>query len=88
MLNLNIMPDLRGMSLKDASYLLDKYHIDYIVNGSGIIKKQSIKIGRKSIFLKLNKFSLLKLKIPRTNKNRKFTWILNIQHKYINVIFR
>tara|TARA_B100000214_G_C23960726_1_gene625098 strand:- start:85 stop:2169 length:2085 start_codon:yes stop_codon:yes gene_type:complete len=42
-----IMPDLRGMSLKDASYLLDKYHIDYIVNGSGIIKKQSIKIGRK-----------------------------------------
>ena len=41
------MPDLRGMSLKDASYLLDKYHIDYIVNGSGIIKKQSIKIGRK-----------------------------------------
>ena len=39
------MPDLRGMNLQDAIYLLENYGLNVKCNGNGSIKKQSIKKG-------------------------------------------
>jgi cell division protein FtsI (penicillin-binding protein 3) len=40
-----IMPDLSGLNLKDALYLLESYGIQVKVTGSGGVVNQSIKIG-------------------------------------------
>jgi cell division protein FtsI (penicillin-binding protein 3) len=39
------MPDLSGMNLEDAIYLLERYGIQVKVSGSGGVVKQSIKMG-------------------------------------------
>jgi len=39
------MPDLRGMNLQDAIYLLENYGLNVKCTGNGSIKKQSIKKG-------------------------------------------
>ena len=39
------MPDLRGMNLQDALYLLESYGLNVKCNGNGSIKDQSIKKG-------------------------------------------
>ena len=40
-----IMPDLRGMGINDALYLLEKYGFNVEIKGSGEIISQSIKKG-------------------------------------------
>ena len=39
------MPDLRGMGINDALYLLEKYGFNVEIKGSGEIISQSIKKG-------------------------------------------
>ena len=39
------MPDLSGLNLKDALYLLESYGIQVKITGSGGVVNQSIKIG-------------------------------------------
>ena len=39
------MPDLRGMNLKDAIYLLETYGVIVKCDGYGSVKQQSIKKG-------------------------------------------
>jgi cell division protein FtsI (penicillin-binding protein 3) len=42
-----IMPDLSGINLEDALYLLERYGIQVKVSGSGGVVKQSIKMGEQ-----------------------------------------
>tara|TARA_B110000879_G_scaffold153525_1_gene198653 strand:- start:65 stop:2155 length:2091 start_codon:yes stop_codon:yes gene_type:complete len=41
------MPDLRGMGLQDAIYLLESYGLIVKIKGSGAVKSQSISKGKK-----------------------------------------
>ena len=41
------MPDLRGMGIQDALYLLETYGLQVEVSGSGAVRSQSIKKGEK-----------------------------------------
>jgi beta-lactam-binding protein with PASTA domain len=51
------MPDLRGLNLKDALYLLENY-VQVQVIGSGGVIKQSIKTGDKFIMGSVIKLEL------------------------------
>ena len=42
-----IMPDLTGINLEDAIYLLERYHIRVKVIGSGGVVRQSIRVGKQ-----------------------------------------
>jgi cell division protein FtsI (penicillin-binding protein 3) len=42
-----VMPDLRGMGLKDALYLLENAGLKVKVVGSGMIRKQSLNAGTR-----------------------------------------
>ena len=44
-----IMPNLTGINLKDALYLLERYGMQVKVLGSGGVVKQSVKMGEKVI---------------------------------------
>jgi len=46
-LSKNIMPNVVGMGLKDAIYLLENAGLKVKVIGSGSVKKQSIRVGEK-----------------------------------------
>ena len=46
-LSKNIMPNVIGMGLKDAIYLLENAGLKVKVIGSGSVKKQSIRVGEK-----------------------------------------
>lgn len=53
----NIVPNVTGMSLKDAIYILEKQGLRLVINGSGNIQSQSISPGtivRKGQFITLN----------------------------------
>jgi len=39
------MPDLRGMGLRDAVFLLESMHLKVLAKGKGKIKQQSIDPG-------------------------------------------
>ena len=52
-----VMPDLRGLNLKDALYLLESY-VQVQVIGSGGVIKQSIKTGDKFIMGSVIKLEL------------------------------
>jgi cell division protein FtsI (penicillin-binding protein 3) len=41
----NSMPNLKGMGLKDALYLLESLHVKFIIRGRGKVKTQSIEPG-------------------------------------------
>jgi cell division protein FtsI (penicillin-binding protein 3) len=45
--NTNIMPSVVGMSVKDATYLLEKLGLIVHLNGRGIVRSQSISKGDK-----------------------------------------
>ena len=51
--NKNLMPDLRGLSVKDAMVMLNMIGLKYNITGSGVVTSQSInpgiKINRKEI---------------------------------------
>ena len=53
-----IMPDLTGVNLEDAIYLLERYHIKVKFIGSGGVVDQSIKVGEK-----VRQGSLVKLEL-------------------------
>ena len=53
-----IMPDLRGVSLKDALYFLESYGCQVQVSGCGSVVKQSIKKGRQVIIGSVIKLEL------------------------------
>jgi cell division protein FtsI (penicillin-binding protein 3) len=44
-----IVPDVSGMGMRDATYLLEKYGYKVRVNGVGLVKKQSIKPGASAL---------------------------------------
>jgi cell division protein FtsI (penicillin-binding protein 3) len=57
--NKNLVPDVRGMSIKDALYLLENRGLKVVMNGYGFVSHQSISAGTKVvkgsiIFIKLN----------------------------------
>ena len=52
------MPDLRGMGIQDAIYLLESYGLVVEITGSGSVQSQSISKGNKFI-----KGSLIKLEL-------------------------
>jgi cell division protein FtsI (penicillin-binding protein 3) len=43
----NLMPNVVGMGLKDALYLLESRGLDVSFSGSGMVRWQSIPAGRK-----------------------------------------
>jgi|AntAceMinimDraft_17_1070374.scaffolds.fasta_scaffold02477_3 cell division protein FtsI (penicillin-binding protein 3) len=45
----NLVPDLRGMKLKDAVYILENQGLFVEINGKGTVRRQSIKYGTKII---------------------------------------
>lgn len=57
-INMNKIPDLKGMGLRDAVYVLENLGMDVKVDGFGKVKKQSLKPGQaineKEITLYLN----------------------------------
>jgi cell division protein FtsI (penicillin-binding protein 3) len=53
-----IMPDLRGLSSKDALYILENMGLSVQLNGSGIVKEQSVPRGKK-----VKKNQLIRLKL-------------------------
>jgi len=52
------MPDLSGMGLQDAIYLLEKYGLIVEITGNGAVKSQSISKGNK-----FKKGSVIKLEL-------------------------
>ena len=52
------MPNLKGMNLKDAVYLLETYGLNVSVEGSGSVVNQSIKKG-----VKFKKGNVIKLEL-------------------------
>ncbi len=44
-INKNVMPDLRGRTVKDALVILNMLGLNYKINGSGVVTKQSIAPG-------------------------------------------
>jgi len=44
-INKNVMPDLRGRTVKDALVILNLLGLNYKINGSGVVTKQSIAPG-------------------------------------------
>jgi cell division protein FtsI/penicillin-binding protein 2 len=44
-INKNVMPDLRGRTVKDALVILNLLGLNYTINGSGVVTKQSIVPG-------------------------------------------
>ncbi len=44
-INKNIMPDLKGRTVKDALVILNMLGLNYKINGSGVVTKQSIAPG-------------------------------------------
>ena len=53
-----VMPDLRGINLEDALYLLGINGIKVKVSGSGIVVKQSIEIGESILIGSIIKLEL------------------------------
>ncbi|MFZ4798823.1 MAG: penicillin-binding protein [Bacteroidia bacterium] len=51
------MPDVKGMSAKDATYLLESKGLKVSINGFGKVKQQSVKAG--SVFNKGSKVNLI-----------------------------
>jgi cell division protein FtsI (penicillin-binding protein 3) len=51
------MPDVKGMSAKDATYLLESKGLKVSINGFGRVKQQSLKAG--SILNKGSKVNLI-----------------------------
>ena len=54
-----MMPDLKGMGLKDALFILEEMDVKVLVKGTGKVKEQSILAGRpieknQSVLLSLN----------------------------------
>jgi len=43
------VPDVRGMGVKDAVYILENQGMRVSFSGNGVVKKQSIKAGDKII---------------------------------------
>lgn len=43
----NIMPDVRGMGLKDALYLLENSNVKVVVKGRGKVRSQSLEPGKQ-----------------------------------------
>jgi cell division protein FtsI (penicillin-binding protein 3) len=43
--NVSAMPDVSGMSVKDAVYLLEKIGLKVRINGMGLVKRQSLQAG-------------------------------------------
>lgn len=43
----NLVPDVKGMGLKDAVYLLENQGLNVDIEGKGVVKKQSISPGKK-----------------------------------------
>ena len=41
----NLMPDVSGMGLKDAMYILEQMGLNVVVNGRGSVISQSVKPG-------------------------------------------
>ena len=41
----DVMPDLRGMGLRDASYLIEKYGMSMRVQGKGCVRRQEPRAG-------------------------------------------
>ena len=52
------MPDLRGMGLKDAIYILEGMGAQVEAIGSGKVVKQSVPVGRKLV-----KGSIVKIRL-------------------------
>ena len=52
------MPDLRGMSSKDALYILENLGLTVKLSGTGTVKKQSVARGER---IKKNQIIELKL---------------------------
>jgi cell division protein FtsI (penicillin-binding protein 3) len=55
----HVMPDVKGMGLKDALYLLENMNIKCVPNGRGKVKVQSISPGialqkNETVFIQLN----------------------------------
>jgi len=44
-IKMDIMPDLKGLSVREALRLIDFTRIRVFIDGDGIVKKQSIKKG-------------------------------------------
>ena len=44
-INKQLMPDVKGMGLKDALYVLEKMNVKVAANGKGKVKTQSIQAG-------------------------------------------
>ncbi len=42
-----VMPDVRGLSAKDALFVLENMGLKVIMKGSGIVKKQSVPRGER-----------------------------------------
>ncbi|MCT4581233.1 MAG: transpeptidase family protein [Flavobacteriales bacterium] len=45
----NVMPEVKGMGLGDALYLLESKGLSVEVKGSGVVKAQSIEVGREVV---------------------------------------
>ena len=54
----SIMPNLKGMNLKDALFIMERYGIQIIISGSGSIINQSIQSGEH-----ISKETLVKLEL-------------------------
>ncbi|MNY77816.1 PASTA domain protein [compost metagenome] len=52
------MPNLKGMNLKDALFIMERYGIKIIISGSGSIINQSIQSGEH-----ITKETLVKLEL-------------------------
>jgi len=45
MITKQVMPDVKGMGLKDALFLLEQLHVKVTANGRGKVVKQSVEPG-------------------------------------------
>jgi cell division protein FtsI (penicillin-binding protein 3) len=45
MINKQLMPDVKGMGLKDALYMLERMNVKVAANGKGKVKSQSVQPG-------------------------------------------
>ncbi|MCX8480361.1 MAG: penicillin-binding transpeptidase domain-containing protein, partial [Sediminibacterium sp.] len=57
--NTDLVPDLKGLTLKDALYICEKIGLIVVTNGNGRVKNQSIEAGKKPL---LGQHILLELK--------------------------
>lgn len=54
-----IVPDVRGMALKDAVYLLENEGMQVLLEGRGLVRQQSVEPGRKIIKGQMIKLQLM-----------------------------